>query len=84
MELLNAINTAAGDMTEDDMKDSNLFISGKGANHFNTYVSAAEVYQDIAAAFGGTIPDDVVAMFLSTDTGAPVVSSTNAEANLQG
>lgn len=81
--LMSAITDASGNLTADDIKNGNLFTSGKVANQFNAYISAAEAMETFGVAFPNGVPADSIGLFLNIENGVPNVSSTNAEAHLQ-
>lgn len=79
MALMSAINDASGNLTADDIKDANLFTTGKGANAFNTYVSAAEAMAEL-----GSVDPSHIALFLEIQEGNPKIFCSNDAAYLQG
>lgn len=76
--LMSAVNTAAGTMSGSDLADANLFTTGKGANAFNTYVSAAEAMAEL-----GSVDPSHIALFLEIQEGNPKIFCSNDAAFLQ-
>lgn len=79
MAAIDALMQAIGNanLNADDLNDTNLFTTGKGAQYFNTYVSAAQLMADVE------VPANSIAIFLNADSGTPEIYCSNAEAYLQ-
>ena len=73
--LMSAIGSA--NLNAGDLDDANLFTTGKAANAFNTYVSAAQIMA------GLTIPENGIAVILNADSGTPEIFCSNDAAFLQ-